>query len=335
MLILGVAELLLRFYYASNPENILYSRSYESGKGVAGGSDYNFHLNSRGYKDTEFQEKKEGSFRILALGDSFTFGNVPYSKSYIRLLEQKLNAETPELEIVNLGLPGIGFREYLAILAREGIALEPDMLLLSLFVGDDILQSKARKYYSYSYLFSGLNTLIKERQQYQGRAYHSAGDYCDTCRVSSEKDLMDLEKERLFLYQKGNKLLTSHLTHTKYYLHKIMELCEQHNITPVVVLLPTVLQINTSLRNNVQSSFSETRMVEVDWQWEQPNNLLAGYLRENNIQYIDLLQSFTRQSNNNLYRNGDIHWNIAGHSLAAEIVAAALRKNKPEEENLP
>lgn len=331
MLLLGMAEILLRFYYASNPENILYSRSYESGKGIAGGSDYDFHLNSRGYKDTDFQEKKQGSFRILALGDSFTFGNVPYSKSYIQLLEQKLDVETPELEIVNLGLPGIGFREYLAILAREGIALHPDMLLLSLFVGDDILQSKARKYYTYSYLLSGLNTFMNERKQYQGRAYHPEGDYCDTCRVSSEKELVDLEKERLFLYQKGNKRLTRHLTHTKYYLHEILKLCKRHNITPVVVLLPTVLQVNPLLRSSVLSSFSEGSTTAVDWQWEQPNNLIKDYLQEKNIQYIDLLQPFTIKADNNLYRNGDIHWNIAGHVLAAEVVGAALQKDKPEE----
>ena len=35
LLILGVAEIFLRFYYASNPARILYTRSYESGKGHA------------------------------------------------------------------------------------------------------------------------------------------------------------------------------------------------------------------------------------------------------------------------------------------------------------
>ena len=142
LLILGGTEIFLRLYYASNPENILYSRSYESGKGIANGSDYNFHLNSKGYKDTEFAEKKRDSFRILALGDSFTFGNVPYSKSYISLLEQKLNTTDPELEIVNLGLPGIGLREHLAILAREGLVLHPDILLLSIFIG--VIYSKVQ-----------------------------------------------------------------------------------------------------------------------------------------------------------------------------------------------
>jgi len=56
LLLFGVAEIFLRIYYASNPEIILYSKSYESGKGIAHIADYDFHLNSRGYKDTEFMK---------------------------------------------------------------------------------------------------------------------------------------------------------------------------------------------------------------------------------------------------------------------------------------
>jgi len=329
LLLFGVAEIFLRIYYASNPEIILYSKSYESGKGIAHIADYDFHLNSRGYKDTEFTEKKQDSYRILALGDSFTFGNVPYSKSYIRLLEKNLNTATPELEIVNLGLPGIGLHTHLAILAHEGLALHPDMLLLSVFIGDDILQSKARKYYSFSYLLSWFNTFMKEKRQYQGQQYHSEGDYCDTCQALTETELIKLETERLFLYQKGNNQLSRHLEYTKFYLRKIMEICERHNIYPVVVLLPTVLQSNPVLQNSVLSKSQKAITEETEWQWGQPNNLLKDFLQENKIQHIDLLPPFTKQTDNNLYRNGDIHWNIAGHALAAEVVANVLQTAKP------
>lgn len=329
---LGGTEIFLRFYYASNPEDILYSRSYESGKGIANGSDYNFHLNSKGYKDTEFGEKKRDSFRILALGDSFTFGNVPYSKSYISLLEQKLNVTDPKLEIVNLGLPGIGFREYLAILAREGLALHPDMLLLSIFIGDDILQSTARKYYTYYYLLSWVNTYLKEGRQYPGRAYHPAGDYCDTCQVLTEKEVVAIEKKGLFLYQKGNKQLAEHLQHSKYYLGKILELCQRHNIRPVIVLLPSVMQINPSLRKRVLTASGEANATGTEWQWEQPNELLRNLLLQSNVQYIDLLQPFIEQRAHKLYRKGDIHWNIAGHALAAKVVATALQSDEPEKQ---
>ena len=203
LLIFVLLEVFLRLYFASDPKDILYSRSYEKRKGISNGYDYNFRLNSIGYKDTEFIEKKQNSVRILALGDSFTFGNVPYSQSYIRLLEQKLEVITPELEIVNLGLPGIGLRESLAILGREGLALQPDVLLLSIFVGDDISQSKGRKYYRYSYLLSWLNSYIKKDQKYQGRVYHPKGEYCDTCRVMPEKELISLEQKRLFFTRTG------------------------------------------------------------------------------------------------------------------------------------
>lgn len=331
VLLFALGEIFLRFYFASDPQNILYSRSYEKSKGIPNGSDYNFHLNSRGYKDTEFLEKKQQSVRVLALGDSFTFSNVPYSKSYIRLLEQKLEAITPELEIVNLGLPGIGLRESLAILGREGVALQPDVLLLSIFIGDDILQSKASKYYRHSYLLSWLNTFIKKDQKYQGREYHPKGEYCDTCRALSEEELISLEQKRLFLYKNGNRKLTRQLNYTKRYLQEILELCEQNNIYPVVVLIPTVLQIDSLLQKSVLTASHNAKVPKTDWQWAQPNNLLRDYLLENKIQCIDLLQSFAKESKTDLYRVGDIHWNITGHALAAEVVAGVLQISKPDE----
>ena len=37
-----------------------------------------------------------------------------------------------------------------------------------------------------------------------------------------------------------------------------------------------------------------------------------------------------KNTDGDLYRKGDIHWNIAGHALAAEVVTAALQSNKWE-----
>lgn len=50
--------------------------------------DMNYQNNSLGFKDTEFvKPKTPGGFRIMAVGDSFTHGVVPYPASVMTILE--------------------------------------------------------------------------------------------------------------------------------------------------------------------------------------------------------------------------------------------------------
>ena len=44
-------------------------------------------------------------------------------------------------ELINMGIPGIGPREYLAVFIHEGLQLKPDMVLLSFFIGNDFLET--------------------------------------------------------------------------------------------------------------------------------------------------------------------------------------------------
>jgi hypothetical protein len=57
---------------------------------------------------------------------------------------------------------------------------------------------------------------------------------------------------------------------------------------------------------------------------------LAGILEELQIDYLDLLPEFrkeTQTKNINLFRESDRHWNEAGHKLAAENILSTLYKN--------
>ena len=65
-------------------------------------------LNSGGFRDVEFSEGKASStFRIICLGDSWTFGtNVGQRESYPQQLQALLRREFPEtnVEVLNLGV---------------------------------------------------------------------------------------------------------------------------------------------------------------------------------------------------------------------------------------
>lgn len=91
-------------------------------------------INSLGYRDHEFPSKGERR-RILFLGDSFVMGlNVPAEKALPKALEQRLGSP---FEVFNMGVFSYGPDQSYLRLLEDGVDLQPDALLLSLFPAND------------------------------------------------------------------------------------------------------------------------------------------------------------------------------------------------------
>ncbi len=97
-------------------------------------------LNSDGFRDVEFPEKGPGrSFRILCLGDSWTFGaNVGQEQAYPARLEALLRGEFPGagFEVLNLGVLGYSSFQGLELLKQRIDALEPDLAVIAYTMND-------------------------------------------------------------------------------------------------------------------------------------------------------------------------------------------------------
>src|SRR5215831_17849924 len=134
----ALGELGLRIYNYVDALPIFYNESYNRWRGKPFAPNGSFHLNSKGFNDVEFSAKKvAGTTRILGIGDSFAFGIVPYEYNYLTLIEKNLKQSGHDVEVINMGIPSIGPREYLSLLVNEGFALEPDRVVLSFFIGND------------------------------------------------------------------------------------------------------------------------------------------------------------------------------------------------------
>ena len=98
------------------------------------------NINSKGLRDVEHDHKKpDGTFRIIGLGDSFTFGNgVEFNETYLSVLEKRLNAENKSrnYEIIKAGVPGYGTDNELAYLKNEGIKYDPDLVIVLYCLND-------------------------------------------------------------------------------------------------------------------------------------------------------------------------------------------------------
>lgn len=83
--------------------------------------------------------KAPGEYRVLALGDSLTEYRDGEGRSWARVLARRAHAEGRPLTLVNLGQSGTGLRHYRKNLEDFGREVEPDLVLIGLYLGDDVL----------------------------------------------------------------------------------------------------------------------------------------------------------------------------------------------------
>ncbi len=106
-------------------------------------------INARGYRDLERAiPKPPGVRRVVCLGDSFTWGvGVLFDDAWPQRVERLLAREGGRWEAVNLGEPGLNTAQEAAKLAGEGLAYEPDVVVLAYVLNDseDANAAEARR----------------------------------------------------------------------------------------------------------------------------------------------------------------------------------------------
>lgn len=104
-------------------------------------------FNSLGFRDAERAPRPApGTVRILALGDSVTFGmGVAQDEAYPRQTEILLGrALGAPVEVLNMGMPGYNTLHQLAQLRELGLALEPAIVVVG-YLYNDIEPSSAQR----------------------------------------------------------------------------------------------------------------------------------------------------------------------------------------------
>jgi hypothetical protein len=81
--------------------------------------------------------KKDAKSRILVLGDSVTEWRDNTGAPYVRVAERQL----ADVEMVNLGEGGTGLSEYFMNLLRFGPQLRPEVVLIGIYLGNDLVPS--------------------------------------------------------------------------------------------------------------------------------------------------------------------------------------------------
>jgi len=98
------------------------------------------NTNSLGFRGREIAvPKPKGRVRVVAVGDSVTFGfGVNDNETFCSQVEQLLKASTPgvDIEVLNLAVPGYDTRQEIGLLKRNVSALQPDLVLVGFYTND-------------------------------------------------------------------------------------------------------------------------------------------------------------------------------------------------------
>jgi hypothetical protein len=320
---LAAAEAGLRLYQALDPSFVFPDTSYNRFRGQPRSRDYDFQLNTRGFKDREFaEEKAPGTFRILGIGDSFAFGVVPYRHNYLTLLEATLDRPGRPVEVINMGIPGLFPRDYLAVLVDEGLALRPDMVIVSFFVGNDFPETVGQPLHTHSYLASLVVFLRALGRTHEGLVIHRRPTYDDEAPTFSDEAFLEIERGRAAIFDLARPDFAARLAAAVDPLRHIQQIGERRGIELLVVIIPDELQVSPALQAAVIAG-PGGRPASLDF--ARPSHALRDALRARGIDVLDLLEPFRLAAGRRrLYKPNDTHWNIAGNELAAGLIARHL-----------
>ena len=315
--------------------------------------------NASGFRDRERSlERTSQAPRILAVGDSFTMGaGITYDQIFVTLLEQKLQADYPGAEILNLGASGFQPDEYLSVLAWHGVQYRPDLVLMHFYLGNDFLPSEGtdmvvaglrwkvhiggswvHDHFSWDhwFLFHDLNYAYKVGQaRLRGALSNDPGIWnikaaakpastSDPIFTGWSADYLRIVRSRGDQYLKSNsEAFTTRWVKTRETLEKTKRLMQSHQIDWALVLIPAEEQVDSELQKLCVGSL---RVPREQLDFDKPQRVLYEWARLEGVPVIDLTDTFRLHvPSGRLFQANDFHWNEAGHALAATAIFPSVK----------
>jgi hypothetical protein len=323
-LTLVLAEVALRAWAVAAGTSLLIRDNLDAYRLVPG-RDYGSGLcgNRLGYPGLELiAEKMPGVLRIAAVGDSFSLGPpVAFADCYLT----RLATEMPGAEVGNFGVSGAGLPEYREILERDVWPVQPDVVLLAIFVGNDITESLPRprsldpRHHALYLICQRGWKLARARWQSSPEQNLEPSNRLAAPALSPEI-FCEVEARRLAVCLKATSpSMAKKWRNALDDLDGIVQACRRRTIPLAVVLIPDEFQVNEAV---LQDAIKESGFGREELDLEGPQRRLKAFLAERSVPCLDLLPAFRAVPDT--YAPFDTHWNVAGNHLAAREIAAWL-----------
>ncbi len=370
---LGVAlllgEILVRIAGAGSPltylPNPLYGWSHTPNDVFArttGDHSVDIQINSLGLRDVEYSyAKAPGRHRTLVLGDSFAEAlQVPIAAAFPKLIEKRLNSAQRDdgnaFEVLNAGTSGYGTDNELLFMRHEGYKYDPDVVLLALYIGNDVrnnwyplenidtggfrkpyftpgdtsLELNAFPFNAHSTLTSRMKVFFNRNVRLYSLLRETRDRLRNRGTIDHDGGTKSGEGIPLDSYLFQSEYTPEWETAWRVTEDLILELqteAQKHNAELFVALIPAQFQVHEAYWRERLERYAATP--GITWDLTKPNRILNAFLDENDIAHIDLLPEFRHRAatvDHEYYLVHDSHWNEAGHELAAELITEELTR---------
>ncbi|THJ19442.1 MAG: hypothetical protein CAF45_016265 [Nitrospira sp. CG24E] len=303
--------------------------------------------NSFGFRDREHElGKPAGTLRVLLLGDSFMEAlQVDFQDAFPALLEGELQSLLGcRVEVISAGVSGWGTDDEVTYLKRKGAEFHPDVVLFAATLHNDISDNLEGRYHKVDqgeliekpiselpwYTYSGLEMrsyLASHSHLYQivYQSWKSLGRSDAGARLTSH--VVELMRHTQSDQVKRGWWVTEKL------LEEAKSLAKADGFKLAMFIIPTVYEVDERSYLDLIATY---RLNGSDLNRDKPVETLAAILGREGIEVINLLPAFRTRSNDSgqqLYIQGDGHFNKEGHQLAAAVVSRDLVKTINEWES--
>jgi len=291
-------------------------------------------IDREGMRGPEPGPPDPGTLRILALGDSFTFGvGAEAGETYPARLQEILRARGLRAEVLNAGAPGYGVPDEAAWFARWGKPLAPDVVLVTVFIGNDLQDAApgaaqvtvvegalvapgerghtlSRWLYYHSHLFVLLksSSLGGALRRLLGRP-----EPLETRELRAEFDL----------YAKGppSAMVAGGAAATEAAVAGLVANAGQTKI--LAVLIPSLVQVDP---RRWEANLKRFARDPAHYDRDRPNALFRALFARHGVPVLDLTPTFASAiaRGERIYFPIDQHLTPAGYQLTARQVAAAI-----------
>ena len=295
---------------------------------------HDVELNSIGLRQGEIEISKDDRMRILFVGDSFTFGyGVEEEDGYVRVVEGKLNGKGEgNYQVLAKGVPAWWTDSYYLYLKTRGLALEPDVVVIGLFMGNDIdvgdpdnavwnevdanglpkstLSKRVR-------IDQGHRVRVKRKTRWKVPVLRNSHVF-QLCWTAVQRVL------RIFKPKVQGAIMYQHdysedteamIKKVEQLLLGMAEMSRAAGGQFAVVMIPERFQVHPQYRT------------DADLDYDKPQRLFGEFFTHNGIPHLDLLPILRAQAESSgelLYYQRDSHFTRAGYKVSGEAIADYL-----------
>ena len=295
-------------------------------------------VNAAGFRDDAWSaDKPAGAYRIAVLGDSIVAAlQVDHAAVFTTLLEERLAAESPpgrRVEVMNAGVDGYGTAQELLVLRHHLARFAPDLVLLSMYLGNDITDNYADRsrvsHYlerrcgrSYFALREGALVSLGGPEEWRPRSPNLLDRVLRLSKLFGNLVPMPAEQPKLksvdVFWKEPRETLEEAWSLTQALVLALRDEAAAQGARFAVLAMPSGVEAG----QHVQPEFTDAHDVDA------PIRRLREFLTAQGIPHLDLQRPLRArvQAGERLYFAQDSHFDRQGHVALAETIGAWLEE---------